>query len=64
VRDDGSYRFKPLPFGSYSLKFVTDCGSWDGDRVTLQESEHSVEKPSETQACIVVGLAKIEDSRA
>ena len=64
VLDDGTYRFKPLPYGSYSLKFVSDCGSWNGDRVVLQESERSVAEPSDTQGCIIVGMAKIEDNRA
>jgi hypothetical protein len=61
---DGSYQFNALPYGSYSLKFVSDCGSWNGERVILKESEHSVGQPSETQDCIIVGMAKIESDRA
>lgn len=62
VLDDGSYRFKPLPYGSYSLKFVSECGSWNGERVVLRESERSAGEPPETQTCIIVGMLKIEDS--
>jgi hypothetical protein len=64
VLADGSYRFKPLPYGSYSLKFVSDCGIWSGDRVILRESQLSVGEPSETEDCIIVGMAKIEGDRA
>ncbi|MGZ8363111.1 MAG: hypothetical protein ACXW3D_04560 [Caulobacteraceae bacterium] len=61
---DGSYRFKPLPYGSYALKFSNDCGSWEGGRVVLQESVHSVNEPLDTQECLVIGMAEVEDHRA
>jgi hypothetical protein len=64
VFGDGSYRFRPLPYGPYSLKFNDDCGGQDGGQVILQESEHSVEVSPSTQVCIVVGMVKIEDDHA
>jgi len=62
VRSDGTYQFKPLPLGSYSLTFVTDCGSFDGDRVILQEREHVVGMPTKAADCIIIGMAKIEEN--
>lgn len=64
VRADGSFRFKRLPYGAYSLKFIGLCESWDGDRVILRESEQSVEAPAFTHDCIIVGMAEVEDDRA
>lgn len=64
VLSDGSFRFRPLPYGSYSLQFNDDCSTWDGDRVTLQESEHSVKAPQNMGICVVVGMAEFEDDRA
>jgi hypothetical protein len=64
VRADGSYRFKRLPYGTYSLKFTDLCGVWDGERVILNESKHPIKEPSNSQDCIVVGMAKFEDDRS
>jgi hypothetical protein len=61
VHNDGSYRFKPLPYGSYSLSFVTDCGSLGSDRVSLRESQLLVGSHSFSDACMVIGMATIED---
>ena len=62
VLDDGSFRFKPLPYGSYGMKFVSECESWTGDRVNLRESEHSVAGPPGTEICVVVGMAKVDNA--
>lgn len=61
VRADGSYRLKRLPYGVWSLKFIGDCENWEGERVTLQEREHSVPTPANMPECIIIGMAKIED---
>ncbi|RYG02558.1 MAG: hypothetical protein EON94_05685 [Caulobacteraceae bacterium] len=64
VRADGSYRLERLPYGAYSLRFIGSCGIWDGERITLQEQEHSVEASADMPDCIIIGMAKIEDDRA
>jgi hypothetical protein len=64
VLDDGSYRFKPLPYGSYSLKFINDCGTLNVARVVLRESEHPVGEQAQTEGCVVVGMAEVQDRRA
>lgn len=64
VRADGSYRLERLPYGTYSLSFTDSCGTWEGERITLQESEHSVEAPADTLDCIIVGMAKVGDDPA
>lgn len=64
VQADGSYRFQRLPYGTYSLKFTDLCGVWDGERVVLRESAHSLTEPSHSQDCIVVGMANFEDDRS
>ena len=64
VRADGSYRLERLPYGSYSLRFTGSCGDWEGERVILQEGEHSVEAPVDMPECVIIGMAKIEDDRA
>lgn len=64
VRADGSYRFKRLPYGSYSLKFIGICEIAEGGRITLRESEHSAEAPAGMEDCIIIGMAKVEDDRA
>ncbi len=63
VRADGSYRFKRLPYGTYALKFTDLCGVWEGERVVLNEGEHSLKEPSHSADCVVVGMAKFEDDR-
>lgn len=63
VRPDGSYRFKRLPYGTYSLKFTDLCGVSDDERVVLRESAHSFAEPPRSTDCIVVGMAKFEDDR-
>ncbi|WP_292065566.1 carboxypeptidase-like regulatory domain-containing protein [Brevundimonas sp. UBA7664] len=64
VRADGSYRLERLPYGTYSLKFIGSCGTWDGEQVALRENEHSVEAPADLPECIIIGMAKVEDDRA
>lgn len=63
VGADGSYRFERLPYGTYSLRFIGSCETWDGERITLRERVHSVEAPAEMPDCIIVGMAKVEDDR-
>jgi hypothetical protein len=61
VRADGSFRLERLPYGTYSLKFMGSCGTWDGERkITLQEGEHSVEAPGDMIECVIIGMAKVE----
>lgn len=64
VRADGSYRFERLPYGTYSLNFTDPCGTREGERITLRESEHSVDAPADTLDCVIVGMAKVEDDPA
>lgn len=64
VRADGSYRLERLPYGTYSLRFIGSCGTWDGERITVREGEHSVEAPADMPECIIIGMAKVEDDRA
>ncbi len=64
VRADGSYRLERLPYGTYSLRFIGSCGTWEGERITLQDREQLVEAPADMQDCIIIGMAKIEDDRA
>lgn len=64
VRADGSYRFERLPYGTYALRFIGMCETWEGEPVTLRETELSVEAPADMQGCIIVGMAKVEDDPA
>jgi hypothetical protein len=63
VGADGSYRFKRLPYGTYSLKFTNGCGVWYGEQVILRENAHSLPAPSHSDDCIVIGMARFEDDR-
>ena len=63
VGADGSYRINRLPYGAYSLRFINNCGSYEGERITLREAELAVEAPEDVQDCIIIGMAKIEDDR-
>jgi hypothetical protein len=63
VRADGSYRFKRLPYGTYSLKFTDLCGVWNGQRVILNENAHAITEPLSSADCVVVGMAEFEDDR-
>src|ERR1700753_3626523 len=36
VRQDGTYRFRALPVGSYSLQFISICDSFAGGTIALQ----------------------------
>lgn len=64
VRADGTFRLERLPYGTYSLKFIGGCGTWEGERITLREGEHLVEATADMPECIIIGMAKIEDDRA
>ena len=64
VRADGSYRFERLPYGTYALRFIGMCETWEGEPVTLRERELSVDAPADMQDCIIIGMAKVEDDRA
>lgn len=63
VLSDGSFRFRPLPYGSYALKLNDDCGGQDGGHIVLQEGEHTLAYAPSTAGCVVVGMAKVEDPR-
>jgi len=60
VLSNGSFKFKPLPYGQYSLKFIDDCGGWEGGRVNLEESRHAVTAPPSPTDCIIVGRVEVE----
>jgi hypothetical protein len=64
VRADGSYYFKPLPYGTYSLRYTDLCGSRDGGRLILNENTHRLTEPLNSTDCVVVGMAKFEDDRS
>jgi len=64
VLKDGSYRFKPLPYGAYALKFIDDCGVSEEAQLVLNATEHSVEAPPMTQICVTVGMVEVEDGQA
>jgi hypothetical protein len=61
VEQDGSYAFKPLPLGNYSLKFLTGCGTWVGDTVVLHSSELKIAEIMDPNDCIIVGQIMLED---
>jgi hypothetical protein len=62
LKNDGSFTFRPLPYGSYSLKYYGLCESWDGGTIDVRASEITAPKPSEDHDdCIIIGQIKLND---
>ena len=61
----GKYRFKHLPAGTYKLAFASDCGEeWTVENVVVGSGETVVPDSRPEDACIVVGMLRIEGSDA
>jgi len=65
VRDNGRYKIKNIPAGTYTLEFVPDCGDrWTIENVVVAEGDTVVPDRPNAGQCIVVGKLEIEDHRA
>jgi hypothetical protein len=63
AKGDGRYTFKKLPAGTYDLHFKPDCGSpWTVRDVAVGDGPTIVPSSSGPDACIVVGMLKVESS--
>lgn len=62
TNSDGSYAFKPLPYGRYSLKYHGLCERWDGGTVEVKASEAVAPPLTEPlDDCIIIGQIRIDD---
>jgi hypothetical protein len=62
--NNGRFRIRHLPAGTYSLTFVPDCGeSWTVENVVVGSGETMVPNLGHENGCIVIGLLEIEDGR-
>lgn len=62
VRNDGTYRIKNLPYDSYALEFIPDCGErWSGGQVIVRGVETQAEKATDPNQCIVIGMIERQE---
>src|SRR5437868_2862984 len=57
AREDGRFRIRHLPAGTYSLTFTPSCGEARTiENVVVRDGETALPGRQETDACIVIGL--------
>jgi len=65
VRNNGRFRIRSVPAGTYTLTFVPDCGDkWTVENVVVANGETIVPDSQNAGGCIIIGMLRIEDDRA
>jgi hypothetical protein len=64
ARENGRFRIRNLPAGTYSLTFTPSCGEPRTiENVVVRDGETALPGTQETDACIVIGLLRFENDR-
>jgi hypothetical protein len=63
VKNNGDYKIKHVPPGTYSLTFIPSCGDpWDAGTSIVVAGKTTAKNTTAENKCIIVGLLEVEDN--